>query len=224
MYGEVGVISMNNQTSNNQMNNSSLKVQSGGNASKYSSKMRPLPRNVQNNPKYTENWINVKAISNSIIYNDRNEMVTGVKIQPKNIFILDSYSMDNTLTGLMNFYNTIDYEFWILVIDRPVDITMYESELQILFGNTSDPRRRKLISQDLDKADYFKNNNVVDIEYYLLFKEKNMEMLQKKVRNLINGFASCGMSASQASNEDLRVIIDNILNSGKKYESGAVVI
>lgn len=109
MYGEVGVINMNNQTSNSQMNNSSLKVQSGGNSSKYSSKMRPLPRNVQNNPKYTENWINVKAINNGIIYNDRNEMVTGVKIQPKNIFILDSYSMDNTLTGLMNFYNTIDY-------------------------------------------------------------------------------------------------------------------
>lgn len=35
MYGEVGVINMNNQTSNSQMNNSSLKVQSGGNSSKY---------------------------------------------------------------------------------------------------------------------------------------------------------------------------------------------
>ena len=57
MYGEVGVINMNNKTSNNQMNNSSLKVQSGGNSSKYSSKMRPLPRNVQNNPKYTYQFL-----------------------------------------------------------------------------------------------------------------------------------------------------------------------
>lgn len=184
------------------------------------SKMRPLPRNVQIILNIQKTGLMLKLSTMVLSITIVMKWLLAVKIQPKNIFILDSYSMDNTLTGLMNFYNTIDYEFWILVIDRPVDITMYESELQILFGNTSDPRRRKLISQDLDKADYFKNNNVVDIEYYLLFKEKNMEMLQKKVRNLINGFASCGMSASQASNEDLRVIIDNILNSGKKFDLG----
>ena len=58
--------------------------------------------------KWTENWINVKKISNGIIYNNLGEMVTGIKIQPKNIFILDGSSMDNTLIGLMNFYNIIN--------------------------------------------------------------------------------------------------------------------
>ena len=209
---------------NNEMNNNaSMKIQSGGSTVGYSSKMKILPKAAQNNPKYTENWINIKGIRNGIIYNDRGEMVTGVKIQPKNIFILDSSATDNTLIGLMNFYNTLDYEFWLIIADRPVDITMYESELQILYSKTSDPKLRKLIAQDMDKGDYFKGNNVVDIEYYILFKEKNMDMLQKKVRALINGLASCGLSASATSNEDLRIIIDNFLNSGKKYDSGTVV-
>lgn len=218
MYGEVGVISMNNQ-----INNSSTKIQSGGSSIAYSNKMKALPKGVQNNPKYTENWINIKSISNGVIYNDRNEMITGVKIQPKNIFIQDSYSVENTIIGLTNFYNTIDYEFWLIIADRPVDITMYESELKILLGQVYDQRRKKLILQDLDKGDFFKNNNVVDIEYYLLFKEKKSDQVQKKIRDLINGFASCGLSASQTSNEDLRVIIDNFLNAGKKFSSGGVL-
>ena len=70
---------------------------------------------------------------------------------------------------------------------------------------------------------YFKNNNVVDTEYYLLFKEKNMDNLQKKVRNLINGMASCGLVASQTSNDDLKMIIDNFLNGGRDFESGTVM-
>ena len=148
--------------------------------------VKKMSKSAKNDPKWTENWINVKKISNGIIYNNLGEMVTGIKIQPKNIFILDGSSMDNTLIGLMNFYNTIDYEFWLMVADRPVDITVYETELQLLYNKTQDQRIRKLISQDMDKGDYFKNNNVVDTEYYLLFKEKNMDNLQKKVRNLIN--------------------------------------
>lgn len=195
---------MNNQMNNgvgqvNQLQNQNLNNNSSQNVKK-------MAKSVKVDSKWTENWINVKKISNGIIYNNLGEMVTGIKIQPKNIFILDGSSMDNTLIGLMNFYNTIDYEFWLMVADRPVDITVYETELQLLYNKTQDQRIRKLISQDMDKGDYFKNNNVVDTEYYLLFKEKNMDNLQKKVRNLINGMASCGLVASQTSNDDLKMI------------------
>ena len=150
-------------------------------------------------------------------------MVTGVKIRPKNIFILDGSSMDRTLIGLMDFYNTIDYEFWLMIVDRPVDIAMYEAELQLLYNKTQDPVIRKVISQDLDKGDYFTNNNVVDTEYYLLFKEKKMENLQKRVRNIINGLAGAGLIASQTSNDDLYMVLDNFFNAGKNYETGTVM-
>ena len=218
---------MNNQTNNNQNNirrSNMMGVQSGMSTtmSNPNNNVRVLPKSVQNDTKYTENWINIKAITNNIIYNNQGEMVTGVKIQPKNIFILDYSQMDNVLIGLMNFYNTIDYEFWLIVADRPVDIAMYQAELQLLYNKTQDQRIRKLIIQDMDKGDMFANNNVVDTEYYILFKEKNMEALQKKVRNLITGLAGCDLVASQTSNDDLRTIIDNFLNGGNRYEAGGV--
>lgn len=182
-----------------------------------------MSKQVKNDPKYTENWLPLKAINNGIMYNNRNEMITGVKIQPRNIFILDQGSMDNALIGLMNFYNTIDYEFWLIVADRPVDIAVYNAELQVLYNKTQDQRIRKMIAQDLNKGEFFINNNVVDTEYFILFKEKNAELMQKKLRSMINNLASAGLIASQTTNDDLRMIIDNFLNGGQKYEAGGVM-
>ena len=203
---------------NNQINN-----QNPNSKSVNQGQQKIMSKTEQSDLKYTENWIPVKSISNGVIYNDRGEMITGIKIQPKNIFILDRSAISNTLVGLMNFYNLIDYEFWLIVSDRPVDISMYIAELQLLFNQTSDQRIRKLIQQDIDKGENFRNNSVVDTEYYILFKENKAELIDKKIRTLINGLAGAGLIASQTSNDDLRFIIDNFLNGGKKFESGTVI-
>jgi len=171
----------------------------------------------------TENWLPITSITNGMIINNRGEKITGVKIQPKNIFILDPDSQSNLLIRLKNFYNMIDFEFWLIIADRPVDITLYLSNLQLLYNQNHDPAIRKLINQDLEKGNMFMNNNVVDTEYYILFKEKNNDLLQKKIRLLINGLAGSGLIASQTTNDDLRIILDNFLNGGKSYNSGVVI-
>lgn len=174
--------------------------------------------------KTSEDWIGmVQGISGGMIVLDRKEKVTGVKISPRNIFILDYESQQNVLMNLKNMYNQIDYEFWLVVADRPVDISVYMSQLQLLYNQESSPAIRKLIAEDIQKGSNFINNNVVDTEYYILFKERDMDKIQKRIRNLINSLALCGLSANQTSNEDLRVILDNFLNGGKTTEFGTVV-
>ena len=172
---------------------------------------------------FTENWLPVKAIQNGMISTYDNLKVSGVKISPRNIFILDPMAQDNVLISLKNFYNMIDFEFWLVVADRPVDISVYMSQLQLLYNETQYPAIRKLIMQDIDKGNTFINNNIVDTEYYFLFKEKDPDVVQKKVRMLIQGLASCGLNASQTTNDDLRVILDNFLNGGKTTEFGTVM-
>ena len=172
---------------------------------------------------FTENWLPVKSIQNGMIVTYDNLKVSGVKISPRNIFILDAQSQDNVLISLKNFYNMIDFEFWLVVADRPVDISVYMSQLQLLYNETQSPAIRKLIMQDIDKVNTFINNNIVDTEYYFLFKEKDPDIVQKKVRMLINGLASCGLNAAQTSNDDLRIILDNFLNGGNTTEFGTVM-
>lgn len=173
--------------------------------------------------KYTEDWVPVRDIVNGTILLENKLVVTGVKIMPRNIFILDEQSQANIMTGLKNFYNQLDFEFWLVCADRPVDITVYLSQLQLLYNETQQPAIRKLIMEDINKGNNFINNNVVDTEYYILFKEKNPDLMQKKVRLLINGLSGCGLVASQTTNEDLRVVLDNFLNGGVKTEFGTVV-
>ena len=173
--------------------------------------------------KWTEDWINIQSITNGMIVLPNQEKVSGVKISPRNIFILDEDSQASALIALRNFYNTIDYEFWLVVADRPVDISMYLSQLQLKYQQEQNPQIRKLINQDIQKGNYFMGNNVVDTEYFILFKEKNVELLQKKIRQLISGLSTAGLIASQTNNEDLRVILDNFLNGGTSTTFGTVM-
>lgn len=178
---------------------------------------------TNNGSKYTEDWIPIKSIANGMILLDNKMKVTGVKIRPRNIFILDQGTQDNVIIALKNFYNTIDFEFWLISADRPVDLNNYLSRLQILYNQTPNPAVRKLINQDIEKANMFMNNNITDTEYYILFKDKNDDMIQKRLRTLITGLANSGLEAVQVSNDDLRVILDNFLNGGMTTNFGTVI-
>jgi len=172
--------------------------------------------------KYTD--VPVKDINSGVIILDNNQKVTGVKIMPRNIFILDQSMQDAIIMNLKNVYNAIDYEFWLIVADRPVDINVYLSQLQLLYNQPNlSPKQKKLIMEDINKANMFMSNSVVDTEYFLLFKDKNNDVLQKRIRNLINNFASAGLTAFQTNNDDLRMILDNFLNGGQTTNFGTVL-
>lgn len=173
--------------------------------------------------KYTVDDIPVKNINNGMIILDNNQKVTGVKVLPRNIFITDYGTQQAIISNLKNVYNQIDYEFWLVVADRPVDINMYQSELQLLYNNTSSPVIRKMIMQDMNKAGMFITNNVVDTEYFILFKDKDQELIGKRIRNLITSLANAGLNSHQVSNEDLRLILDNFLNGGQSTSFGTVI-
>ena len=171
----------------------------------------------------TENWLPVKNITDGMIILNNNDKVSGVKIIPRNIFILSEEEQNMVISNLKQVYNQIDYEFWLVVADRPVDISVYMSRLQVMYNQTASVAIRKLIMEDIQKANGFINNSVVDTEYYILFKEKNPENIQKKIRHLINSLSSCGLATTQVTNEDLRVVLDNFLNGGKSTEFRTVV-
>ena len=177
----------------------------------------------KNRSKYTNDDIPVKDIKNGMILLDNGQKVCGVKIMPRNIFILEQNVQYGIINNLKNVYNMIDYEFWVISADRPVDINVYLTQLQLLYNKVTDPVKRKMIMEDINKGNMFMNNNVVDTEYFLLFKDKNDDLIQKRIRNLINNFAGAGLIAYQTTNDDLRRILDNFLNGGQTTTFGTVL-
>jgi len=163
---------------------------------------------------------------NGLIYTEDGYYVTGIKVAPKNIFIMDNNSQLGVINNLTNLYNMIDFEFWLMIADRPVDLSVYLAQMQMLYNNSNSGLERKLIMQDINKANMFMSNefNVVDTEYYLIFKEKKMEIVQKKIHTLISGLATCGINSTQTSNADLRMLLDNFLNGGVSTTVGTVMV
>ena len=89
------------------------------------------------NRKYTEDWLPIKNITNGMIELENKFKVTGVKIRPRNIFILESNLRNNIISQLRIFYDTLDFEFWFISADRPVDISDYLATLQIQYNQES---------------------------------------------------------------------------------------
>ncbi len=176
-----------------------------------------------NSSKYSEDWLPVRNIANGMIELDNKFKVTGVKIKPRNIFILDSNSRRNIISQLRVFYDSIDFEFWLISADRPVDISNYLATLQIQYNQEQDPRIKKIISQDIEKANIFMRDNVTDTEFYILFKERNQDIIQKRLRTLMLGLSNAGLDSVQTSNTDLRVLLDSFLNGGMTTENKAVL-
>lgn len=170
-----------------------------------------------------EEFVPIKSITNGMIILDNNEKVSGIKIMPRNIFIADQDTQNAIIANLRNVYNMIDYEFWIIAADRPVDINVFLSQLQLLYNSIQDQVKKKLILEDINKANMFMDNNIVDTEYFLLFKEKNNDVIMKRIRTLINAFASAGLNSHQVTNDDLRIILDNFLNGGQTTTFGTVI-
>ena len=172
--------------------------------------------------KYTEDWLPVTNITNGMIELDNKMKVTGVKIIPRNIFILDNNARSNIIAMLRTFYDSLDFEFWLISADRPVDISNYLATLQIQYNQEGDPRIKKIISQDIEKANNF-IKNVSDTEFYILFKERNSDLIQKRLRTLMMGLSNAGLDCVQTSNTDLRVLLDSFLNGGMTTENRVVL-
>ena len=175
--------------------------------------------------KYAENWLPIRGIQNGEIILDNGQRVTGVKIKPRNIFILDYDSQNNAIFNLRNFYNTLDYPFWLIVADRPVDINVYLAQLKLLYNQVQSPAIRKLVREDIDKANLFmsKEVNVTDTEYFILFKDRRPEIIQKRIQNLVSGLAGAGLQSAQTSNDDLRTLLDGFMNGGETTGFGTVM-
>jgi hypothetical protein len=179
---------------------------------------------MNQNSASTENWITVKEINNNVIVLDNKKLVSGIKVLPRNIFIMDEMSQVRVIDELRKFYNQIDFEFWLIVADRPTNIDLYISQLELQLNNVSKPAIRKLLVDDIAKADNFVQNDVVDTEYFILFKADTTDEVTKNVRGLISNLAQSGLIGTQVSNEDLRMLLDNFLNGGKTFTERTVTV
>ena len=76
-------------------NNRAVRPATGANVKK----VAPAKKPVKLGGNHTENWVKIRSIRDGIITLPNKEMVTGVKIEPRNIFIMEDIQQDNIINA-----------------------------------------------------------------------------------------------------------------------------
>ena len=103
----------------------------------------------------------------------------------------------------------------LVVVGKLVNTHGLKGEVKI----KSDFERKDLIFKKGKKL--IIDNTEFVIKNYKVYKDT--DLLQKRVRQMINGLATCGLNASLISNSDLRLVLENFLNGGTSTEFGTVM-
>ena len=81
-----------------------------------------------------------------------------------------------------------------------------------------------IMTQGINK-EYIFETNEEKTKYLKLInsEEKNLDIIQKRLRTLMLGLSNCGLDSTQTSNADLRSILDSFFNGGKSTDSKVVL-
>ena len=163
-------------------------------------------------------WATVRQITSGIIVLNTGELVSGVKIIPRNIFIMQQDDTNAIIYSLSKFYDSIDFDYWLIIGDRPVNLNTYFESVQNIYNTSSSEHVRAIARDDIVKANKYVSGDygVSDTEYFLLFKDKSIDMIQQKISKIISGIKECELNATQVSNDELRLVMDTFLSNGKK--------
>ena len=107
----------------------------------------------------------------------------------------------------------------LIVADRPVDINLYLSQFHLQFEALTQIARKLLLKILKSRIVWQWVVNAVDTEYYILFRDKSTEVLQKRVQTLISQLASTGLVSRQVSQDDLS-FYSKFLKWGVKNDLG----
>ena len=163
-------------------------------------------------------WATVRQITSGVIVLNSGELVSGVKVIPRNIFIMQQDDTNAIIYALSKFYDSIDFDYWLIIGDKPVGLTDYFNSVQNIYNNNSSDHVRAIARDDIAKANKYVSGDygVSDTEYFLLFKEKSIQGVQDKISKIISGIKDCELDAVQVSNDELRLVMDTFLSNGKK--------
>ena len=160
-------------------------------------------------------FIPFREVWNNYVYLDNNKLIGGIKIECINLSLLFDSEQQIKVNQLKKVLNSIDYNFKIFCIDKPINL---EKNLSILA--TKEKVEKNKYKQKLLEEDYkFINNlnnkkSVVNREFYLILEETsdNEQLLSQKVNDLIKEFSSIGLVANKILSDEWRDLIFLILN------------
>ena len=160
-------------------------------------------------------FIPFNDVWNNFVYLDNDKIVGGIKIDSINISLLFDDEQQIKVNQLRKVLNSIDCKIKILCIDKPINL---EDNLNVLGSKIkveNNKHKVKLLEEDYD---YMHTMNmlktVVNRDFFLIMEENkaNEQVLNQKINDLIQEFASINMQSKKITSEEWRDLLYVILN------------
>ena len=135
--------------------------------------------------KTTLDWLDVADVKDNVMYLKNGEMVVGIKLQPRNIFIDPNEVQRRIVNNLRISLNKLKFPIYWGFVFTPVDLTEHISQLLIQLEQEEDFVIKGMIQNDLDKAYWF-SENYRELGFFLMIKEKDKTKLTKKYEMLVS--------------------------------------
>ena len=160
-------------------------------------------------------FIPFNDVWNNFVYLDNDKIVGGIKIDSINISLLFDDEQQIKVNQLRKVLKSIDCKIKILCIDKPINL---EDNLNVLGSKIkveNNKHKVKLLEEDYDYMHTMNmQKTVVNRDFFLIMEEnkENEQVLNQKINDLIQEFASINMQSKKITSEEWRDLLYVILN------------
>lgn len=151
--------------------------------------------------KTTLEWLDIAEIKDNAMYLKNGEVVIGVKLKPRNIFIDPAEVQRRVVNNLRITLNKLKFPIYWGYVFSPVDLTEHSSQLLIQLEQEEDYVIKSMIQNDLDKATWF-SENYRELGFFLMIKDIDKAKLIKKYEMLVGELQSSGFNLRELGDND----------------------
>lgn len=178
-------------------------------------KQKDIRKKIYHKVDATLKWCDVKQVSDEGILlgkNGENVLVKGIKIEPKNIFILDVDKQKEFINGFRLALNKIKFQFFISIVKMNNNFNVEESIIINQLKQEKNKRKQKMFEDDLDKLQSFKND-YKQIEFHIYVRDANLKVLEKKITEIYLEFKNAGFIPTKLKEIDYKNYINYVFEN-----------
>ena len=161
--------------------------------------------------------VNVLDVKNNFIYTRDNLVIGVLKINSINIQLFSNKELEQKVQDMTTELSSVNNEFKLFSISRPVDVTGLVEELRERLNNTSNTKIKMLLKKNISETVKLTlTGEVVERQNFMIifenYNENAEKDLQKRLMEISNKYENCDIKTEILDESNLIQLCNSFLN------------
>lgn len=170
---------------------------------KKAKKQKKIAKKIYAKTKTTLDWCDIEKVTDEGIFIGKGGkiQVKGIKLAPKNIFMMSSKDRVDLINNLRSCFNRLNFKVFFSYVFIPVNIEEAKANIYEQMKYEKSKKIQQLLQNDYNKLVSFKDD-FLEIEFHLYVRESNPKFLEKNYFALKKEFMATGLFDSELNKGD----------------------